>query len=212
VVSGPELRKRESAVLAACAAQVLSRPFADITAKSVAEASGLPQWAAYGAINRLARSREHLIRRAVLHVAGGLAADIAKAGAPGATVLGTLAAFLEEAARVVKSKDFQRFYRVVLCEGAFHPWLHPLYEEKVAAIFCRRLETLARAAGDRAGVAVFFRHGAARDVLRGLESALVLPALLPGRHAPPADEAAMLRDLARQAFARSHAWEVGEAA
>lgn len=211
-VSWSELRKRDAAVLAACAEQILTRPLASVTVKGVAESSGLPLWAAYGAIQRVARNRDHLIRRAVLQMSGELAERISQAPPGQGSVMATIEGFLAHAVPLVRSETFAGLYRVVLCEGAFHRWLHDLYEEKVAGIFCRTLEERVEAASRGTGVAVVFPAGATRDLLRRLETALILPALLPGDTRPAEDDAALIRSLAIEAFARTYAWDLGEAA
>jgi hypothetical protein len=61
-------------------------------------------------------------------------------------------------------------------------------------------------------VAVNFRAGATREILRRLETSLILPSLLPGRAASMEDEAALVRAIARDAFSRTYAWDLGEAA
>lgn len=207
-----ELRRREAAVLSACADQILTRPLAEVTIKAVAEASKLPQWAAYGAIQRVARNREHLIRRGVLKISYELADRIGSGPPPQATVMATIECFLAHAADIVRSDTFAGLYRAVLCEGAFQRWLHHIYEEKVAGAFCRALERGVEAASRGTGVSVGFPAGAAREVLRSLEISLLLPSLLPGHQRTPDDEAALLRNIARETFARTYAWNLGEAA
>lgn len=207
-----ELRKREAAVLDACAGLILARPLAEVTIKAVAEASGLPLWAAYGAIQRVARDRPHLIRRGVLQISYRIAGRIAEARAAEGSVMGTIHAFIEDMAALVRSDDYAGLYRVVLCEGAFHRWLHELYEEKVAGVFCRELEARVEAGSRGNGVAVIFPAGATREVLRRLETALILPSLLPGTPPSAEDEAALVAAIAREAFSRTYAWDLGEAA
>ena len=211
-VSPSELRKREAAVLSACAEQILTRPLAQVTIKAVAEASDLPQWAAYGAIQRVARNRDHLIRRGILRISYALAERIRSGPAAQASVMATIEAFLTHTADIVRSDGFAGLYRAVLCEGAFQRWLHQIYEEKVADAFCRALEARVEAASRGTGVSVGFPDGAAREVLRSLEISLLLPSLLPGEQRTTEDEAALVRNIAREAFARTYAWDLGEAA
>ena len=207
-----ELRKREAAVLNACAGLILTRPLAEVSIKAVAEASGLPLWAAYGAVQRVARDRAHLIRRGVLQISYRIAARIERAKVAEGSVMAAIDGFIADMAALVRSDDFAGLYRVVLCEGAFHRWLHEIYEEKVAGLFCRELEARVEAASRGNGVAVVFPAGADREVLRRLETTLILPSLLPGKPASMEDEAALVRSIARDAFSRTYAWDLGEAA
>jgi hypothetical protein len=207
-----ELRKREAAVLDACAELILTRPLAEITIKAVAESSGLPLWAAHGAIQRVARDRPHLIRRGVLRISTRLADAIRAARGSDDSVMAAIEALIGDTAALLRTDAFAGLYRVVLCEGPFQRWLHDIYEEKVAGAFCRELEARVEVASRGNGVAVVFPAGATREILRRLETALLLPSLLPGQDPSPADEAALVRTIAREAFSRTYAWDLGEAA
>jgi hypothetical protein len=206
------LRKREAAVLATCEQQILSRPLSEVTMKSVIEASGLPVWAAHGAVHRLARNRDHLLRRAFLQVCNRLAGQLSEAPPEAPSILATIEAEVARMAALVKDEEFRSLFRLVVCDGRSRQWLHQLYEEKVASAFCTRLEEAVERSGRQSAVAVFFRPGAARNILRRLETAFALPGLLPGELPGGEDEQALIRRIAQEAFAGTYAWDVGEAA
>lgn len=212
-VSREELRRQEAAVIAACADQLASRPLADVTVQAVAEAAGLQLFSAHRAVRRLAGdSRSHFIRLGVIHLASTIADRIVAGPGPGASVFETIEAAVADMAEIARGAAFRGLFRLVVCEGAFRPWLHEIYERRVAAAFCRRLEQTVGAASRRAGLEVFFEAGVPRDLLRRLESAFALPLLLPGVRADDAADPASIRKIAEDAFARSHAWQVDEAA
>jgi hypothetical protein len=207
-----ELQRRKAVVLAACVDQVLARPIAEITIKSVVEASGLPGWAAYRAAHRIARNREHLIRRAVDHLADQLCQGMSEGPGVRDSVLATMEAWVARMAEVMQQPRFAAFFAVVVCQGAHYPWLAETYERRIAAAFCSRIEAAVQQAGRAAGVAVFFRDGAPRRILRQLESALVLPPLLPGGAASAPPGPGLVAAIAREAFQSSHAWHLEEVA
>ena len=208
-----ELRRQETMVLAACAEQILRRPLAAVTMKCVAKASDLPEYSAYRALNRVARSRDHLIRRGVMQLIAEVVDRIDTGSAAARSgVFETIHACVADMADLVAAEPHCSLYRLVVREGDFHRWLHDLYEERVAGAFCRRLEQAAREAGESAGVAVCFRPGAARAALRRLEWSLALPTLLPGGAPAADDRAELVRTIAREAFASSYAWNLGQAA
>ena len=207
--SESDLRTRNQTVLAACAELLGSRPAAEVTIKAVVEASGLPPWSAYRAVQRVARSRDHLVRRAVLHLVEEICSAIKAAPVSEAGILGTIEESVRHVAGVVKGQPFATLFRLLLGEGASNPWLRAEYE-KVVAAYSRALDKALERAGRRAGVAIFFRGEAARIVLRRLEVELLLPTLLPGDH--DEDEADPVPAIARAIFELSYAWNLDEAA
>ncbi len=207
-----ELQRRKAVVLAACADQILARPIAEITIKSVVDASGLPGWAAYRAVHRIARNREHLIRRAVDHLADQICQSIGEGPGARGSVLATMEKWVGCMAEVVQRPRFAAFFGVVVCQGPHYPWLAETYERRIAATFCSRIEAAVQEAGRAAGVAVFFRAGAPRQILRQLETAFVLPPLLPGGVAPALSGPDLVAAIARDAFQSTHAWHLEEVA
>lgn len=212
-VSREELRRQEAAVIAACADQLARRPLAEVTVQAVAQAAGLSVFSAHRAVRRIVgHSRRHFIRRGVLQLTSMIADQAAAGPAPRASVLETIEASVAHMAEIAQSFAFRGLFRLVVCEGAFRPWLHELYEGRVAAAFCQQLERSVGAAGRQAGLEIFFDPGVPREVLRRLEAAFALPLLLPGGKLDAAEGAASIRKIAEYAFARSHAWEVDAAA
>jgi hypothetical protein len=210
-VSRAELSRQEQALLSACLKQILSRPMSEVTIKSVAEAADLNLWAAHRAASRAARDRGHLIRRAVMHLGAEVEAQIVSGPKFRPTIFATIEARVAHMAEIMATPSFAGLFRLVVCEGRCHRWLHDLYEERVAAAFARALDEAARAAGERSGTVIGFLPGAPREALRQLETSFAFPLLLPG--APPAgDREALIRSIARQAFSGSYAWDLGAAA
>lgn len=211
-ISQADLRRKEAVVLSACMEQLLSRPLDSVTIKSVAESAGLPEWSAYRAAYRVARNRDHLLRRAVQELADEIARRITAFPECSATVHGTIEAIVSHAAAVMAQPDFGRFFRLVVAQQPFQPWLHEIYEQKLAGAFCRRLEESVRTVGRRLGMAICFRAGAPRFILRQLEQAICLPPLLPGHDPVDEDRAERIRSIAQHAFSLSYAWDLGAAA
>ena len=209
-VAQSELRRRNSMVLDACVQRLREKPLAEVTIASIVEASGLPPWAAYGAVKRLAKDRDHLIRRAVLQLVDGICEAVARAPAAGAGVLQTIEASVAHMAGIVRSPEFAAFFRLLVREGAYLPWLSEDYE-RVLGAFSASLEQAVQAAGRQSEAAIFFRPGAVRTILRRLEVALALPALLPGGSDSAAPEE-LVAQIAREAFAQTYAWHLDEAA
>lgn len=207
-----ELQRRKAVVLSACADQVLARPIAEITIKSVVDASGLPGWAAYRAVHRIARNREHLVRRAVDHLADQICHSLGEGPGPQHSVLAAIEHWVARMAELVQQPRFAAFFGVVVCQGPHYPWLAETYERRIAAAFCARIEAAVQEAGRAAGVAVFFQPGAPRRILRQLESAFVLPPLLPGGAVPPSPAGELVAAIARDAFKSTHAWHLEEVA
>jgi hypothetical protein len=211
-VSRAELSRQEEAVLSACLKQVLSRPISEVTIKSVAEAADLSLWAAHRAAGRAARNRGHLIRRAVMRLGAEVEAMIRSGPQSTPTIYATVEACVAHMAEVMATPAFGGLFRLVVCEGRCHRWLHDLYEERVGAAFVDELEEAARAAGQRSRTAVCFLPGAQREALRQLETRFALPLLMPASVPPAGDRHAVIRIIAREAFSRSYAWELGAAA
>jgi hypothetical protein len=207
-----ELQRRKAVVLSACADQVLARPIAEITIKSVVDASGLPGWAAYRAVHRIARNREHLVRRAVDHLADQICERLGEGPGRHDSVPAAIEQWVGCMARLVQQPRFAAFFGVVVCQGPHYPWLAETYERKIAAAFCSGIEAAVQDAGRASGVAVFFQPGAPRRILRQLESAFVLPPLLPGGAVPAAPAAELVASIAREAFQSTHAWHLEQVA
>jgi hypothetical protein len=206
------LHRSDEIVLSACVDQILSRPLAEVTVKSVVMASGLTEWRAYRAVRRVARDRAHLISRAVSLLAARIIDQIEAAPAQSGSVYETIESTVKHMSQVMRGAEYENLYRLLLRDGGFHPWLREIYEERAAGAFCARLEGGVRNAGREIGVAVYFRPGAPRETLRRLEWALLLPRLVPGGSPMPEDEAVVVTNVAREAFAQTCAWDLGEAA
>lgn len=211
-VSRAELSRQEQVLLSACLEQILSRPISEVTIKSVAEAADLSLWAAHRAASRAARDRGHLIRRAVTHLGAEVEAQVRSGPPSQPTIYATIEARVAHMAEVMATPSFGGLFRLVVCEGRCHRWLHDLYEERVAAAFVGALEEAARAAGQRSRTAICFLPGAPREALRQLEASVALPLLLPGSVPPAGDRDALIRSIAREAFSGSYAWDLGAAA
>ena len=205
------LHRSDEIVLSACVDQILSRPLAEVTVKSVVLASGLTEWRAYRAVRRVARNRDHLINRAVSLLAARIVTQIEAGPVQSASVYETIDAIVKHMATVMGGAEYGNLYRLLLRDGSFQPWLREIYEERAAAAFCGRLEEGVRRAGRQIGVAVFFRPGAPREALPRLEWALLLPRLVPGGCPTPEDEAVVLVNVAREAFDQTCAWDLGAA-
>ena len=205
------LHRSDEIVLSACVDQILCRPLAEVTVKSVVLASGLTEWRAYRAVRRVARDRAHLISRAVSLLAARIIDQIEAGPAQSVSVYETIEAIVTHMARVMRGAEYENLYRLLLRDGTFQPWLREIYEERAAAAFCSRLEEGVRNAGQQIGVAVFFRPGAPREALRRLEWALLLPRFVPGGSPTPEDEAVVIANVARQAFDQTCAWDLGGA-
>jgi len=210
-VASYTLHRSDEIVLSACVDQILCRPLAEVTVKSVVLASGLTEWRAYRAVRRVARDRAHLISRAVSLLAARIIDQIEAGPVQTASVYETIEAIVTHMARVMRGAEYENLYRLLLRDGTFQPWLREIYEERAAAAFCGRLEEGVRKAGQQIGVAVFFRPGAPREALRRLEWALLLPRFVPGGSPTPEDEAVVIANVARQAFDQTCAWDLGGA-
>ena len=205
------LHRSDEIVLSACVDQILCRPLAEVTVKSVVLASGLTEWRAYRAVRRVARDRAHLISRAVSLLAARIIDQIEAGPSRSASVYETIEAIVAHMAGVMRGAEYENLYRLLLRDGTFQPWLREIYEERAAAAFVGRLEEGVRKAGQQIGVAVFFRPGAPREALRRLEWALLLPRLVPGGSPAPEDEAVVIASVAREAFDQTCAWDLGAA-
>ena len=205
------LHRSDEIVLSACVDQILCRPLAEVTVKSVVLASGLTEWRAYRAVRRVARDRAHLISRAVSLLAARIIDQIEAGPSRSASVYETIEAIVAHMAGVMRGAEYENLYRLLLRDGTFQPWLREIYEERAAAAFVGRLEEGVRKAGQQIGVAVFFRPGAPREALRRLEWALLLPRFVPGGSPTPEDEAVVIASVAREAFDQTCAWDLGAA-
>jgi hypothetical protein len=212
-VSRAETRAKEEALLDALWQHLLEGPLTDVTVRKLAESCGRSFWSVYHSVYRVTATREHLIRRAVLRHASRLVPAKGAAPEPAATISTTIHAWVAHLAEIVAAEEYRQLLYLLLRDRAVHPWIEEIYERQVAGPLCRGLEKAARAAGDRAGVAIFFRENAIRRCLRTLEAAISLPQMLPrADELEPGSRAALVRTVAAEAMAASYAYELGQVA
>lgn len=171
-------RKRRDEIAAAVLPLYMERHWSGLPLDEIAERLEF----GYGQIYYAFDGKEDMYRAAVNRLVDRLTAQLAVAPVILPSVNGTVRAYIDRAADIVGSEDYARLLFFAMRDSHSDPWVHRIYETKIAVRLRGGLEDAVRCAGERAGLDLILLQGAAEQFLPTLESALALPRLL-GRDA-----------------------------
>lgn len=181
-----------------------SRPAEQMGFNAIAEACDLSMWALrynFGDTETLFRAvSEHLVERIER-------AAVERPDATGQTIdaLGAHAAFLT---CLFASESYRDLLVLVLRAGRERPWLRKTYEDRIVGLLARQVEASVRSSGRERDVPILMREGAARRLVKRLETAFALAPLLPAGEAPADEERErLLGEVTREAFAATYLFE-----
>jgi hypothetical protein len=167
--------QRKEALIRAMIELLPHHPIGTIQWEMIGRASGLNYWSARRRMPRLDRLAALAIGRLISDI-------LTQAGAAEVTAVGVHAAvraYVARLAKIMRSDSYSRFIRILLRDGYAHPWLHEIYQERLASPLRANLIAIIELAGRHYGAELALRDGAPHRFLRKLEAALIVSCMLP---------------------------------
>jgi hypothetical protein len=180
-----------------------------LTLQGVAEDTGVSLWALRYSFENAPR----LFRCVVAYYVRQIGERIAYDAAPKGSVLASIQAYADFLSLAMKEAEYRDFLYLVIRNSDL-PWLRRAYQEKIADKIGRELETVVVAAGEKLGMPIALRPGAARRFATRIEAEVVLPTFLPSLELAEGELDKRIQQICRETFEATYtfAWEQASAA
>ncbi|MGQ0659739.1 TetR/AcrR family transcriptional regulator [Sphingosinicella sp.] len=200
----PRLHRNRQALIERAAALFATRPAEQLGLQAIAEACDVSMWALrynFGDAETLFHAVAAQLMDRVEALSSGRPSDEAQTTID---ALASHAAFLAD----LFASDAYRDMLLPMLRGRDRAWLCDAYERRILALLCRQVEAVVQESGRLRGVTILMRDGAARRLVKRLETAFALAPLLPAGEPPAADERErLLGEAVREAFAATYLFE-----
>ncbi|MGQ0661883.1 TetR/AcrR family transcriptional regulator [Sphingosinicella sp.] len=190
---------------------IVDHPYEHLSVQRIADACGLTIWQLrynFGNVDHLFRATANaLIGRVVERTAGPASSSD--------QMLDVIHAYATFLAHLFESEPYRNLIFLLVRNGRHHRWLEQAYERRVVAKICAEFEALVVRVGERRGLPILLKDGAAKRLYGQLETEFVLRPMLPaGRARDPMDRNTVISSAARQAFEATYVfdWKVPTAA
>ena len=195
-------------VVEAVAGHLINHPLEQLSLNGIAEACGVSLWSLRYNFENI----EDMFRAVANRLIDQVLVAACYEEPPSAVVVDTIASYAHFVADLVRRPEYQDLLYLVIRNGRHCDWLRRDYERRIVARICGDLESLVRASGERHGMIVLFQAHAAQRFHRRIETELVLSDLLPSSaDRMPVDVDRLLKEIVRETFEATYAFEWGSA-
>ncbi|MGP1354103.1 MAG: TetR/AcrR family transcriptional regulator [Parasphingopyxis sp.] len=167
-------RERRRTIVGKVVDLYLAKPWPNISIEAVAEHAGMSFWQAYYAFD----GQEDVYRAVVGRLIAGVEKTIRTAPSDTDTVRGTIADYIDWAAKLFLRADYRNLVFLEMRDGPSEPWLVMNIDSKIRRPLRTSLERRIIAAGERHGLSLVCESAAITRSLTVLEANTALVGLL----------------------------------